>query len=72
MMSQKSKKAILIIREGTIEGMYITDPDLELIVVDYDKDIDSEEAFDKLLDEYAQDPELQNGTPTVIHPGEND
>ena len=72
MMSQKSKKAILIIREGTIEGMYITDPDLELIVVDYDKDIDSEEAFDKLLDEYAQDRELQNGTPTVIHPGEND
>lgn len=71
-MSQKSKKAIVIIREGIIEGMHTTDPDLDLIVVDYDKDIDSEEAFNRLLDEYAQDPELQNGTPTVIHPGEND
>ena len=71
-MSQKSKKAIVIIREGIIEGIYTTDLDLDLIVVDYDKDMDSEEAFDRLLDEYAQDPELQNGTPTVIHPGEND
>lgn len=71
-MNQKSKKAIVIIREGIIEGMYTTDPDLGLIVVDYDKDIDSEEAFDKLLDDYAQDSELQNCTPTVIHPGEND
>lgn len=71
-MNQKSKKAIVIIREGIIEGMYTTDPDLDLIVVDYDKDTDSEEAFDRLLGEYAQDPELQNGTPTVIHPGEND
>lgn len=71
-MSQKSKKAIVIIREGIIEGMHTTDPDLDLIVVDYDKDIDSEEAFNRLLDKYAQDPELQNGTPTVIHPGEND
>lgn len=71
-MSQKSKKAIVIIREGIIEGIYTTDLDLDLIVVDYDKDMDSEEAFDRLLDEYAQDPELQNGNPTVIHPGEND
>ena len=71
-MSQKSNKAIVIIREGVIEGVYATDPDMDLIVVDYDKDIDSEEAFNKLLDDYAQDPELQNCTPTVIHPGEND
>ena len=70
-MNQKSKKAIMIIREGIIEGVYTTDPDLDLIVVDYDKDTASEEAFDRLLGEYAQDPELQNGTPTVIHPGED-
>lgn len=71
-MSQKSNKAIVIIREGVIEGVYATDPDMDLIVVDYDKDMDSEEAFNKLLDDYTQDSELQNCTPTVIHPGEND
>lgn len=69
---QRTKKAIVFICNGIVEGAYSTDPDLELIVVDYDKDVDDKGALDKLYDECINDPALQNHTPIIIHPGDKE
>ncbi len=65
---EKTKRVVVFICNGIIEGAYSTDPDLDFTVVDYDKDIDDEDALDKLFDECISDPELQNCTPSIIHP----
>ena len=52
---EKTKRVVVFICNGIIEGAYSTDPDLDFTVVDYDKDIDDEDALDKLFDELEEE-----------------
>ena len=68
-LQEKAKKVVVFICDGIVEAAYSTEPDLELVVVDYDRDRDDKDALDKLYDECISDPELQDHTPSIVHPG---
>lgn len=68
-IQEKAKKVVVFICDGIVEAAYSTEPDLELVVVDYDRDRDDEDALDKLYDECINDPDLQDHTPSIVHPG---
>lgn len=66
---EKTKKVVVFICDGIVEATYSTDPDLDLVVVDYDRNRDDEDVLDNLYDECICDPKLQDHIPLIIHPG---
>lgn len=70
-LAPKHRKTVIFMHDGVFEGAFTTDPDAELIISIFDKDVDSKDAEDRLWKE-CQKSGMRHFVPTIYHPGEDD
>ena len=58
----------VFIFDGIVDCAYVTDPETEITIVDFDKCKDSREELENMYKEMDADKEMNYEYPSIIHP----